>query len=74
MGRKKLSPEVLLQRASVGQLLRSARKSKELTPTELAARAGISYAYLQNIEAGRRRLTPEVAERISQALGVEVAA
>lgn len=52
--------------------IKEARKSSGLTQSELASRAGLSLATLQNIEAGKAN--PELAtlERVLQALGMEL--
>lgn len=54
----------------IGAALRTIRELRELTISELANAMLISYAYLFNIEAGRKRLTPELAERAIVALNI----
>lgn len=44
----------------VGATLRTTRELRGLKPDEMANRLGISRSYLANIEAGRKRLTPEL--------------
>ena len=43
-----------------GKAVAKARKSRKLTQKELAARAGLSYAFIASVETGRRwpQLTP----------------
>ncbi len=57
-----------------GETLRMARELRGLKLGELATAMGISYAYLSNIEAGRKRLTPQLVAKAAQVLGVRQAA
>lgn len=41
-----------------------------LTQAELAERIGVSHALISHIEAGRKRLTETIAERIKAAFGI----
>jgi len=50
-------------------MLRSARRSAGLSLDALATRANFSKPYLSNVEAGRRRVTAEIAEAYDAALG-----
>ncbi|MGH7566428.1 MAG: helix-turn-helix domain-containing protein [Gemmatimonadota bacterium] len=50
--------------------LRAARSARGLTQARAAARLGVSQSYLAMLEAGRRRLTPELARRAVGALGL----
>lgn len=52
----------------VGATLRQIRELRGLKVDELATRIGISRAYLANIEAGRKRLTPVLLARASHEL------
>lgn len=54
----------------VGATLRQIRELRGEKPDELAGRMGISRAYLANIEAGRKRLTPILLARAAAALEV----
>jgi transcriptional regulator with XRE-family HTH domain len=54
----------------VGATLRQFREMRGLKPDELANRVQISRAYLANIEAGRKRLTPVLLARIATELCV----
>lgn len=50
--------------------IREIRKKKGLTLEQLAGAAGISIAYLADIETGNRRGSAETIERIAAGLGV----
>ena len=50
--------------------LRAARSARGLTQAQAAARLGVSQSYLAMLEAGKRRLTPELARRAVGALGL----
>lgn len=63
---KPLDPEMVRQ----GQTLRTIREIRGLKVGELASILTISYAYLSNIEAGRKRLTPQVLAKAATALDV----
>lgn len=54
----------------VGATLRMARELRGLTPDELAGQMGISRPYLANIEAGRKRLTPQMLAKAAEALQI----
>lgn len=54
--------------------LRAIRERSGLSITALADLAGIKQAHLSNIEAGRRRPSPEVAKALASALKVELLA
>lgn len=61
-----LDPERVRQGATV----RTLRELRGLKVGELASVIDVSYAYLSNIEAGRKRLTPQLTARIADALKV----
>jgi transcriptional regulator with XRE-family HTH domain len=50
--------------------LRSARLARGSTQAQAAARLGVSQSYLAMLEAGKRRLTPELARRAVRAFGL----
>ena len=54
----------------IGATLRTLREDRGFRLGEFANELDISYAYLSNIEAGRKRLTPQLLEKASKALGV----
>ena len=58
------------ERVRVGATVRHMREMRGMTPTELASAVDISRAYLVNIEAGRKRLTPVLAAKVADALAV----
>ena len=53
-----------------GRWLRQRRKSLDLTQAELARRVACSTAAIRKIEAGQRRPSKQIAERLAQLLGV----
>lgn len=53
-----------------GSTVREFRELRGLKPDEAANKLGISRSYLANIEAGRKRLTPELAAKIASLLVV----
>lgn len=58
------------EQVRIGATLRTMREDKGFKLGEFANELGISYAYLSNIEAGRKRLTPQLLEKASRILGV----
>jgi len=57
--------------ALTGTRLRERRLALGLRQADLAGQAGISPSYLNLIEHGRRKVTPEVLARLAAALGLE---
>jgi transcriptional regulator with XRE-family HTH domain len=57
-----------------GTRLRERRLAAGLRQADVAAAAGISASYLNLIEHNRRKVTPEVANRLAEALGLDRAA
>jgi transcriptional regulator with XRE-family HTH domain len=53
-----------------GSTLREFRELRGLKPDELANAVLISRSYLANIEAGRKRLSPELASKIAEHLHI----
>ena len=51
--------------------IQASRKRKGLSQAELARQVGITAPSLCNVEKGRQKPTPELLERIHQALGME---
>lgn len=47
------------------------RKGKGMTQVMVAEACGISRSYYTQIELGQRRPSPDIAQRLSQILGVE---
>ncbi|MBE0555254.1 MAG: helix-turn-helix transcriptional regulator, partial [Rhodobacteraceae bacterium] len=57
--------------ALTGSRLRERRLAAGLRQADLAALAGISGSYLNLIEHNRRRIAPDLLDRLAAALGVE---
>lgn len=55
---------------ALGRVIQVARTEQGLSRKELAARAGVSYASLADIETARRRPSPSALIRIASALGM----
>jgi transcriptional regulator with XRE-family HTH domain len=62
------------ERIRVGETLKALREARGIRLGEMASALGISYSYLANIEAGRKRLTPPLTARAAGLLGVRPAA
>ena len=60
--------------ALTGTKLRDRRLAAGHRQSDVALRAGISASYLNLIEHNRRKVTPEVMERLAEALGIDRAA
>jgi transcriptional regulator with XRE-family HTH domain len=60
--------------ALTGTRLRERRLARGLRQADVAAEAGISASYLNLIEHNRRKVTPEVADRLAEVLGLDRAA
>ena len=60
--------------ALTGARLREHRLAAGLRQADVAGAAGISPSYLNLIEHGRRKVTPQVLERLADALGLDRAA
>lgn len=56
--------------ANVGNRIKKLREMQGLTGEELAERAGISYKYLYEIEAGKRNFSIAVLSKIARNLNV----
>jgi transcriptional regulator with XRE-family HTH domain len=57
---------------AISQLLREARRRAGLTQAELAARAGVPQSTVGRIEAGARRPSADLVERLVRAAGLEL--
>jgi transcriptional regulator with XRE-family HTH domain len=53
-----------------GATIREFREMRGLKPDEMANALRISRSYLANIEAGRKKLQPELASRVADVLAV----
>lgn len=59
--------------SDLGQVIRSARREAGLTQSQLAARAGVSRAWLARVEGGHRKAEIEYLMRTVEALGLSFA-
>lgn len=71
MTRKNLPEAELKERQRVGATLRRIRTLRGWKLGEFATQIDISYAYLSNIEAGRKALPDHVLARAARVLEVE---
>jgi len=55
-----------------GLRLKTLRKEKGLSQEELAERSGLNRPYISGIEKGKRNVSIETVEKLSQALHVPV--
>ena len=55
---------------TIGENIKRIRTDAGLTQTEVAERAGISQAYLSQIESDLRSMDVKAADKLAQALGV----
>ena len=62
----KLKPETQRQ----GATLKALREARGIPLGDFATKLGRSYSYVSNIEAGRKRLTPEIALKAAHLLAV----
>lgn len=60
------------KRIALGGAVKAIREAKALPGAQVASACLMSHAHLVNIEAGRRRATPEAIEKIAAALSVPV--
>lgn len=68
---KKISEAEQRERVRVGITLRTLRDTRGWKLGDFATELGISYAYLSNIEAGRKPLTNVLLARAAKVLGVD---
>jgi transcriptional regulator with XRE-family HTH domain len=52
--------------------LRAARQHAGISPAELAHAVGVDPSLVTHVEAGRKRLSSALAERVALALGVHI--
>lgn len=71
MAPKIISPAEMADRERVGATLRTLRSTRGWKLGEFATRLDISYAYLSNIEAGRKPLPDHILARAARLLDVE---
>ena len=70
MARPRREPTEQAERQRVGHTLRTIRETRGMRQSELAAAMGISRAYMNQIESGKKRLTPVMLARAAAALYV----
>lgn len=68
---KKISSLELNERLRVGMTLRTLRTTRGWKLGPFATEMGISYAYLSNIEAGRKPLPDHLLARAARLLDIE---
>jgi transcriptional regulator with XRE-family HTH domain len=56
----------------LGDFLRHRREELQLSQREVAERAGLSHPAIARVEAGRRRISIELLQRVANALDVEL--
>lgn len=71
MSSQKISPAEAGERERVGATLRALRTTRGWKLGDFATHIHISYAYLSNIEAGRKALPDHILARCASALDVE---
>lgn len=71
MTTKALTPATMAERERVGVTLRTLRMTRGWKLGDLATEMGISYAYLSNIEAGRKPLPDHLLARAARLLDVD---
>jgi ribosome-binding protein aMBF1 (putative translation factor) len=69
---EEVKKEQASRRESIGTNIRKARTAAGLSQRRLARRAGISDAYLSNVERGRRAVSSDFLVRIAYYLDVSV--
>ncbi len=68
---KTLTEAEQAERQRVGATLRTLRETRGWKLGDFATELGISYAYLSNIEAGRKPLTNQLLAKSARLLNVE---
>lgn len=62
----------LATRTAFGRVLRRMRKAREMTRAELAAKVGVSPAYIRAVEKGRTEPSPAAFGKLAEGLGVSL--
>jgi transcriptional regulator with XRE-family HTH domain len=60
-------------RSAFGARIRELRNGAELSQEELAARAGVHWTYLSDLERGRQSATLDIVNRLARALEISIA-
>lgn len=72
-GRDEFVPEALVDRLLGGEnRIRVWREHRALTASELASRAGISAAYLSELEAGKKSGSVDALRKLATALNLDI--
>lgn len=71
MAPKKITGDEQRERERVGTTLRTLRTTRGWKLGDFATQIGVSYAYLSNIEAGRKPLPDHLLARAARLLDVE---
>jgi transcriptional regulator with XRE-family HTH domain len=71
MAPRVITPEEQLERERVGTTLRTLRSTRGWKLGDFATKIGVSYAYLSNIEAGRKPLPDHLLARAAKILDVD---
>jgi transcriptional regulator with XRE-family HTH domain len=71
MAPRVITAEEQAERERVGATLRMARTTRGWKLGEFATEIGVSYAYLSNIEAGRKPLPDHLLARVARLLDIE---
>ena len=61
-----------MQSNRIGNLLSGARLKADITQAQLAEKLGIRQNMISDYERGKRRLSPSMAKRMAQVLGISV--
>lgn len=72
MGRQKLDEFTLKHRAELGKRIRALRLEKNIKQGDLARELGVTQTNLCNIEHGKTACIFDVAEKISEKLGIPI--
>ena len=59
-------------KVSFGQKVKLFRKVKNLSQEDLAERSGLNRPYISAIEQGKRNVSLEVIEKLSESLSIEI--
>lgn len=68
---RKLSPEEMMTFYARPGFLRGLRKGRRMTQAAFAGMIGITQGFLSDLEAGRRKASPETLQRMAEALHIE---
>lgn len=69
-GEELFTPEEVFGPRDAGRILKGARAREGVTQRQLAERMGVRQHHISEMENGRRPITPDMARRLAEALGV----